>query len=161
MPQLKRKRIGLTLSGQGGLNQPALFSDGYFFMKKEVWRSKISWIFLIHYELSEKQKKFWFFTVFCGDLEGAGWFGPPPLSSNIQEPRSIRVKSICDHWYLNPNPLTSLITVTPAICVFTSLYADSHYFVVNELLTLFEVGRGDMTYLKSKNFLFFTVILIV
>ena len=76
----------------GGLNQPALFSDGYFSMKKGVWRSKISWLFLIHYELSENQKKFfWFFTVFWGDLEGAGWFSPPPLSSNIQEPRSIRV----------------------------------------------------------------------
>ena len=77
----------------GGLNQPALFSDSYFFMKKGVWRSKILWLFLIHYELSENQKKFfWFFTVFWGDLEGAGWFSPPPLSSNIQEPRSIRVK---------------------------------------------------------------------
>ena len=77
----------------GGLNQPALFSDGYFSMKKGVWRSQISWLFLIHYELSEKQKKiFWFFTVFWGDLEGAGWFSPPPLSSNIQEPHPIRVK---------------------------------------------------------------------
>ena len=26
----------------GGLNQPALFSDGYFSMKKGVWRSQIS-----------------------------------------------------------------------------------------------------------------------
>ena len=25
-----------------GVNQPALFSDSYFFMKKGVWRSKIS-----------------------------------------------------------------------------------------------------------------------
>ena len=39
----------LTLLGQGGgLNQPALFLDGYFSMKKGV---------LILYELSENQKK--------------------------------------------------------------------------------------------------------
>ena len=64
-----------------GLNQSALFSDGYFSIKKGVWRSQISWLFLIHYELSEKQKKFfWFFTVFWGDLEGAGWFSPPPCT---------------------------------------------------------------------------------
>ena len=64
-------------------------------MKKGVWRSKISWLFLIHYELSENQIKFfWFFTVFWGDLEGAGWFSPPPLSSNIQKPRPIRVKHL-------------------------------------------------------------------
>ena len=37
-----------------GLNQSALFSDGYFSIKKGVWRSQISWPFLIHYELSEK-----------------------------------------------------------------------------------------------------------
>ena len=41
----------------GGLNQPALFSNVHFSMKKGVWRSKISWLFLIHYELSENQKK--------------------------------------------------------------------------------------------------------
>ena len=60
----------------GGLNQHALFSDGYFSMKKGVWRSKIWWLFLIHYELSENKK--WVFTVFLGDLEGASWFSPPP-----------------------------------------------------------------------------------
>ena len=65
--------LGLTLLGQGGgLNQPALFSDGFFSMK-------ISWLFLINYELSKKQKKmFGFFTVFWGDLEGVDWFSPPP-----------------------------------------------------------------------------------
>ena len=68
-----------------GLNQSALFSDGYFSIK-------ISWLFLIHYELSENPIFFLFFTVFWGDLEGAGWFSPPPCpQSNIQEPRSIRV----------------------------------------------------------------------
>ena len=69
----------------GGLNQPALFSNVHFSMKKGFWRSQISWLFLIHYELSDNQKKiFWFFTVFWGDLEGAGWFSTPPqFSSNI------------------------------------------------------------------------------
>ena len=90
----KRQFCFLTLLGLGGLKQPVLFSDGYFSMKKGVWRSQISWLFLIHYELSENQKIFfWFFTVFWGDLEGAGWFSPPPLSSNIQKPRSIRVNN--------------------------------------------------------------------
>ena len=86
-----------------GLNQPALFSDGYFSMKKGVWMYKFLWLFLINYELSENQNKiFWFFTEFWGDLEAAGWFSPPPLSSNIHEPRSIRV-----NWQrhkLNPPP---------------------------------------------------------
>ena len=34
-----------------GLNQPALFSNAPFSMKKGVWRSQI------HYELSENKKK--------------------------------------------------------------------------------------------------------
>ena len=72
----------------GGLNQPALFSDGYFSMKKGVWRSQISWLFLIHYELSEKQKKIFGFSQCFGVIQPP----PPPLSSNIQEPCPIRVK---------------------------------------------------------------------
>jgi len=57
---------------RGGLNQPALFSNVHFSMKKGFWRSQISWLFLIHYELLENQKKNCFFIVFWGDLEGAG-----------------------------------------------------------------------------------------
>ena len=48
-----------------GHNVPAIFSDGYFSMKKGS-------------ELSENQKKI--------------WFSQATLSSNIQDPRSIRVK---------------------------------------------------------------------
>ena len=99
-----------------GHNVPALFSDGYFSMKKGVWRSKISWLFLIHYELSENQKIF--FLVFHSVLRWSRRCGliqpPPPLSSNIQEPRSIRVKcwkcsmysmqwTKCQTNHLNPN----------------------------------------------------------
>ena len=40
----------------------------------------------------KSKKNFWFFTVFWGDLEGAGWFSPPPLSSNIQEPALLGLK---------------------------------------------------------------------
>ena len=29
---------------------------------------------------AESVRNFWFFTVFWGDLEGAGWFSPPPCS---------------------------------------------------------------------------------
>ena len=58
----------LTLLGRGGgLNQTALF--------------------LIYYEPLEKQNKFfWFFTVFLGDLEGAGWFSPPTLKQHPEAP---------------------------------------------------------------------------
>ena len=43
----------------------------------------------------KSKKIIWFFTMFWGDLEGVGWFSPPPLlPSNIQEPRSIRVKDL-------------------------------------------------------------------
>ena len=38
----------------------------FFSMKKGVWRFQILWFFLIHNEL------FCFYSVFFGDLEGAG-----------------------------------------------------------------------------------------
>ena len=40
-----------------------IFSDGYFSMKKGVWRYQFSWLFLIHNELSDNQKTFGFFCV--------------------------------------------------------------------------------------------------
>ena len=76
-----RERIyleGLTLMEWGAYHA---LTFGYFSQKKWVWRSQISWLFLIHYELSENQKKiFWFFTVILGDLEGAGTMCPPPYT---------------------------------------------------------------------------------
>ena len=49
----------------GGWISPPFFQMAISPWQKGVWRSKISWLFLIHYELSEKQKKFFrFFTVF-------------------------------------------------------------------------------------------------
>ena len=78
--------------GAGGHNNVhTLFQMAISPRKKGVWRSQISWLFLIHYELLENQKKFfWFFTVFLGDLEGVGTLCPH--SSYIQKPRTIRVK---------------------------------------------------------------------
>ena len=52
----------LTLTVRGRPNVSALFSEGNFSKKKGVWRSEISWLFLIYYELSENQKN-WFFIV--------------------------------------------------------------------------------------------------
>ena len=40
------------------------FLDGYFSMKKGVWRSDIFLLFLIQYKLSEIKKKIVFFIVF-------------------------------------------------------------------------------------------------
>ena len=65
----------------GGLNQPTLFSNVHFSMKKGVWRPQILWLFLIHYKLSDNPKNF---LVFHSVL---GW-----SRSNIQKPRPIRVK---------------------------------------------------------------------
>ena len=62
-----------------------IFFRWLFLHKKGDWRSQISWLFLIHYGLSET----FFFTVFWGDLEGAGRC--PPHSSYIQKPCTIRV----------------------------------------------------------------------
>ena len=63
-----------------GHNVSALFSEGYFSMKKGVLRSKISWLLLILYKLSENPKIFfWFFTVLWGNLEGVGTLCPPAL----------------------------------------------------------------------------------
>ena len=52
---LDTRNLNLTLL-IGGFNVPALFSEGNFCMKKRVWRSKISWLFLIHYKLSKNQE---------------------------------------------------------------------------------------------------------
>ena len=56
----------LTLLGWGGLNQPALFSNVHFSMKKGVWRSQISRLFLVHFELSKIKKKVFGWSRRCG-----------------------------------------------------------------------------------------------
>ena len=55
---------------------------------------EILWLFLILYKLSENQKKMIFHSILVLSRR-CGLIQPPPLlSSNIQEPRSIRVKKI-------------------------------------------------------------------
>ena len=89
----------LTLLGRGG----ALFSDGYFYMKKGVWRSKISWLFLIHYELSENQKKIVFSQCF-------GVISPPLHSSNIRKPCPIvKLGLKLKHWFPSYCILTFIV----------------------------------------------------
>ena len=48
----------------------ALFSGGYFSMKKGFWGSKISWLFLLHFNFQINKKII--FTVFWSNLEGVG-----------------------------------------------------------------------------------------
>ena len=50
-------------------------AHGYISMKR-VWKSQISWLLLIHDELTENQKKLVFHSI-LSDLEGAGTFKPP------------------------------------------------------------------------------------
>ena len=45
----KQEIIYINPSRAGGLNQPTLFSDKYFSMKKWVWRSQILWLFLEYF----------------------------------------------------------------------------------------------------------------
>ena len=52
----------LTLLGRGGAESARPFFRWLFLHEKGVWRPKISWLFLIHYELSENQKKMFFFA---------------------------------------------------------------------------------------------------
>ena len=48
----------------GGTEYARTFLDGYFYMKIGVWRSKLSWLLLIHYELLENEESFYrFLTV--------------------------------------------------------------------------------------------------
>lgn len=70
---------------------PALFSDGYFSMKKGVLRSKI---FQIHYKLSENPKMV-FHGVF-GDLDGAGTLhcAPPPHLTLIVQGFFLQIMNI-------------------------------------------------------------------
>ena len=73
-------------------------------MKKGVWRSQISWLFLIHYELSEKQKKiFWFFTVFWGDLEGVGTMCPPRTQATFKSPATLGLISEMVKIFVSPD----------------------------------------------------------
>ena len=60
----------------GGLILPALFSNGYFSLKKWVWSFQNGLTFPIHYKLLENQKV----SGFLGDLEGVGIIKPrkPP-----------------------------------------------------------------------------------
>ena len=61
-------------NGAGGQIIPSLFSESYFLVKKGVWWTKISLLFLNHYELLDLH------------LEGAGTLCPPH-SSYIQKPK--------------------------------------------------------------------------
>ena len=54
--RLKYFRI-LTLMVEGGWLCPHFFQMVISPWKKGVWRSQILWLFLIHYELAENQKK--------------------------------------------------------------------------------------------------------
>ena len=82
----------------GGLNHPALFSDGYFSIRKGVWRSKISWLFLIHYELSEIQKKM-FYHIDFGFSGRCRHNQSLPHSSNIQKPIKQKILTLIGwHW---------------------------------------------------------------
>ena len=67
---------------------PALFSDGYFSMKKGVRKSQI------HYELSENQIFFCFFIVFLGDLEVLALSTPPPSQATSRSPPLLGLKDI-------------------------------------------------------------------
>ena len=63
--------------------------------------------FIMNFQKIKKRKKLVFHSVF-GDLEGAGWFTPPPHSSNIQKPHSIRVKWIFSWFYAFWDPIFSV-----------------------------------------------------
>jgi len=52
------------------MKNDAVNPNGAGGLQKGFWRSQISQLFLIHY--LENQKKNWGFSVFWGDLEGAG-----------------------------------------------------------------------------------------
>ena len=61
-----KPELSLNPIGAWGTNIPVLLSEGYFTMKKGVWRSKISWLFLLQYKLLEN-KKMGFSKGFWGD----------------------------------------------------------------------------------------------
>ena len=66
------------------------------------------------------KKNFWFFTVFWGNLKGAGWSSPPHWS-NIQKPFPIRV----NHW------ISSFLNEWDNIYFSDEL---SNYFLINEFI---------------------------
>ena len=78
MVRCLRRYRRLTLM-VGGLIVPTPFPDGYFSMK-------ISCLFIIHYKLSENQKRIWFFTVILGYIEGVGTITPRPTQATSRSP---------------------------------------------------------------------------
>ena len=114
--------VPLTLIGWGGSNLPTLFSDGYFSMRKGVWRSQNSWLFLIHYELLENPKKW----IFCSDFRLSRMCGrnqPSPHSSNIQKPPTIWVYvfKLVSYKPIMKSLLTFIIWQTPTPIFFNML----------------------------------------
>ena len=79
-------------------------------MKKWDWWCQSSW-------LSENHKKFFgFFTVFWGDLEGAGWFSPPCSQATSRSPALLglrkTVSTLCSQYTFTATvPSTSLNNV--------------------------------------------------
>ena len=68
----------------GTINVPALFSEGYFSIKKGVWRPEISWLFQ---SLKKFQKIFFFWFSQClGDLEGVDTLCPPRTQATFKSP---------------------------------------------------------------------------
>ena len=53
------------------------------------------WLFLIHYKVSENQKN-GFFTVFWGDLEGAGTLCPPRTQATFKSPAPLGLITSCN-----------------------------------------------------------------
>ena len=74
-----------------GNNVPTLFFRRLFAMKKGVWSSKISRLFLINYKISESQICFCFFIVFLDDLECAGTLFPACTQATFKSPPPNRV----------------------------------------------------------------------
>ena len=67
---MKERELSLTLMVRGG----TFFGRLFLHEKRGL---EISWLFLIRYKLSENQEIFFLdFTVFLGDLEGAGTLPP-------------------------------------------------------------------------------------
>lgn len=69
---ISKKSIFLTLTG--GLILPTLLPDSFFSKKKRCLGYRISWLFLIHLEISINNKKI--SQLFFGDIECVGAINP-------------------------------------------------------------------------------------
>ena len=118
--------------------------------KKGVWKSEISWLFLIHYKLLENQK-IGFFTVFWGDVQGVYTLCPPCTQATFKRPAPLGLNGIS--LFMDMSKIKQVNFGTP--CIFWTMYVwdQSMWRNLSNHLVIFEIHQNIIIH-TSKLYLF-------